>query len=72
MPYYIYRVRPFAQLDCLAEHASYPEASAAAKSMRAEQADGNKARIKLIFAPSEQEAEDLLSQVRNPEPAGDD
>lgn len=72
MPYYIYRVRPFSQLDRLAEHPAYPEASAAAKSLRAAQAADDQARIKMIFASSELEAEDLLSQVRSPGPAGDD
>ena len=72
MPYYVYRVRPFAQLDRLDEFPTFPLASAAAKGLRASQTPDAPGKIKVIFAANEFEAEDLLSQVREPGPSGDD
>lgn len=72
MPYYIYRVKPFAQLDKLAEHTAFAPASSAAKTLRAAQPAGSPDKIKVIFAENEIQAEDLLCQVRDPAPTGDE
>ncbi len=72
MPYYVYAVRPFAQLTKLAEHAAFRDASVMAKSLRAEQPSGSDVRIKVMFADDELQAEDLLCQVREPGPSGDE
>jgi len=72
MPYYIYRVKPFAQLEKLAEFGAFPEASASAKTMRATQGAGTPGKIKVIFAENELQAEDLLCQVRDAPPRGDE
>lgn len=72
MPYYIYRVKPFAQLEKLAEHAAFAAASAQAKSMRVAQPAGEPGKIKVIFAETELQAEDLLLQVRDRGPSGDE
>lgn len=72
MPYYVYAVRPFAQLEQLAEFAAFAPASAHAKALRAAQAAGDGARIKVMFADNALAAEDLLLQVRDPGPAGDE
>lgn len=73
MPYYVYRVRPFAQLQQLAEFAAFTEASRHAKSLRAAgTGDTRDGRVKVIFAESPTQAEDLLCQVREPGPSGDD
>ena len=72
MPYYIYRVKPFAQLEKLAEHGAFAQASAQAKSMRVAQQAGTPGKIKVIFADTELQAEDLLCQVRDPGPSGDE
>lgn len=74
MPYYVFRVRPFAQFDKLGEFAAFKEASAHAKALRAAApaaapADG---RIKVMFAEHEEQAVDLLCQTREPGPIGDD
>jgi hypothetical protein len=75
MPYYIYRISdfPIRQLQKLEQHAAFGEASARAKRLRAEAAPGAAGVIKVIFADSELQAEDLLSQVRaaQPNPADD-
>ena len=72
MPYYVYAVRPFAQLERLGEHAAFRDASAQAKSLRdAEHAD-RATQIRVMFAADALAAEDLLLAVRDPRPAGDD
>lgn len=72
MPYYIYRVKPFAQLDKLTEFATFKDASEQAKTIRATQPADAPGKIKVIFAETEIEAEDLLCQVRTPAPRGDE
>jgi hypothetical protein len=75
MPYFIYRVTefPIKQLEKLEQYDAYREASVRAKQLRAEQAQGSTALIKMIHAESELHAEDLLNQVREPQPQlGDD
>ena len=72
MPYFVYAVRPFAQLEQLAEYPAFSAASAQAKALRLQQATDDKASIRVIFAASALEAEDLLLQIREPRPAGDE
>lgn len=72
MPYYVYAIRPMAQLEKLAEFAAFKEASAHAKALRAGQREGPPARIKVMFADSPLAAEDLMLQVREAPPDGDD
>ena len=75
MPYYIYKVRqsPILELAKLEEHAAFREASARAKDLRREMALADGSMVKVIFAENELAAEDLLSQVREPQPElGDD
>ena len=72
MPYHLYRVGPFALLEKLAEFDDFKTASAQAKTLRAEPGNSPQSRIKVRFAATEQEAEALLSQVREAGPAGDD
>ena len=69
MPYYVYRVLPFAQLEQLARHDSFKAASAQAKALRA---DGGPGQVKVMFAEDAQQAEDLLCQLRSPGPAGEE
>ena len=72
MPYYIYRVKPFAQLEKLATFDAFGEASARAKTLRATQSAEAPGKIKMIFADDELQAEDLLCQVRDAPPRGDE
>lgn len=72
MPYYVFAVRPFAQLDRLGEHAAFSDASAQAKALRTQLPAGDAARIRVMFADQAEAAEDLLLQVRDPRPAGEE
>ncbi len=73
MPYFVYAVRPFAQLERLGEHAAFRDASAMAKALRAERhAQGAGELIRVMFAENAIAAEDLLLQTREPPPPGDE
>jgi hypothetical protein len=72
MPYYIYRVKPFAQLEKLAAFDAFSEASARAKTLRATHSAETPGQIKVMFAEDELQAEDQLCQVRDAPPRGDE
>lgn len=72
MPYYIYRIKPFAQLEKLSEFETFKGASEQARALRAAQPAQAPGTIKIMFADTELQAEDLLCQVRTPGPRGDD
>jgi len=72
MPYYLYRVGPFATLEKLAEFDAFKPASAHAKALRGAPGQPAQSRVKLMFADTEAIAEELLCQVREAGPAGDD
>ena len=78
MPYYIYRVETLPgavvrRVAKVAQFASFKEASAQAKTLRAAGDPVAGSVVKVIFADDELHAEALLTQVREPEPMiGDD
>lgn len=70
MPYYVYRMFsfPIRRLEKIEEAASFGAASVRAKALRTRGDLPDGCAIKVIFAANELEAEDLLSQVREPKP----
>jgi hypothetical protein len=76
LAYYLYKITqigPVKQLDKLAEFETFKPASAEAKRLRVEGDLPANVVVKVIFADNELQAEDLLQQVREPEPLiGDD
>ena len=72
MPYFVYAVRPFAQLATLGEHAAFRDASTHAKALRQALPAGERTAIRVMFAATALEAEDLLLQIREPRPAGEE
>ena len=72
MPYYVYAVRPLAQLEQMGEHATFQNASAQVKGLRSAQPSGSATRFRVMFADDALSAEDLLLAVRDPLPPGDD
>ncbi len=72
MPYYIYKIKPFSQLEKLFEFDAFKEASARAKLLRGSPSAESPGSIKVIFADNELQAEDLLFQVRTAGPRGDE
>jgi hypothetical protein len=72
MPYYIYRIMPLGVLQKVTQFDRFGEASAHAKALRAADPPGTPGKVKVMFADNELQAEDLLSQVREAGPSGDD
>lgn len=72
MPYYVYAVRPYAQLQQLAEFAAFAPASAQAKQLRASLPAEPGLRIRVMYADNALAAEDLLLQLREPRPGHDE
>ncbi|MDD4965053.1 MAG: hypothetical protein PHI11_14170 [Gallionella sp.] len=75
MPYYIYQItaQPIKMLKKLEQHDSYKASSARVKQLRAELDQDSPATIKMIYADSEFQAEDLLNEIRAAAPQlGDD
>ncbi|MCX7156210.1 MAG: hypothetical protein NTW45_07185 [Rhodocyclales bacterium] len=71
MPYYIYRVTslgPVPRLEKITQFDAFKEASQEVKRLRREADLGAGQTIKTIFAETELQAEDLLSQPRVEEP----
>jgi hypothetical protein len=70
MPYYIYKVFsfPIRRLEKIEQHAAFRDASARAKVLRAALATAGEGSIRVILADNELHAEDLLSQLRAPQP----
>ena len=72
MPYYVFNVKPMAQLEKLAEFDAFRDASAFAKAQRAADDPNRRRLIKVMFGEHQLAAEDLLSQPREPRREGDD
>ncbi|MCM2477931.1 hypothetical protein [Serpentinimonas maccroryi] len=72
MPYYIYRIKPFGQLELLEEHGAFAAASGQAKTLRAALLPNSPDKVKVIFAENALQAEDLLCQVREPGHPGEE
>jgi hypothetical protein len=70
MPYYIYKIseRPIRMLQKLEQHENYRDASTRVKALRSELPDEVTYIIKMFFAGTEFEAEDMLNQVREVAP----
>ena len=69
MPYFVYKITPpFKQLEKIDSFPNFKEASAFAKTVRTSMSAGDNYAVKVIFAENELQAEDLMNQVREPEP----
>jgi hypothetical protein len=68
LPYFVYRVFPFRRLEEVEAAPTFREASALAKALRASPDLPADCAVKVIFAADENEAENLLSEIRAPKP----
>ncbi len=69
MPYYVYRINEgplegMKLLEKVDEFESFKEAKNRARALRAKQAEGEQAQYKVMFAATELEAEEKLSEQR--------
>jgi hypothetical protein len=70
MPFFVYRVTvlgPVRRLESLGAFAAYSSAAAECRRLRGG-GEGAGARVRLIFAENELQAEELLSEARAAEP----
>jgi len=69
MPYYLYKLSPgpttlLKRLEKLEEFAAYKDARNRARELRAQATSADEPTVKVIFAASELEAEELLMEKR--------
>lgn len=69
MPYYVFKIQAselaiLKQLELLKEFDSFKQAKTFAKSLRAEQAEGDETQIKVMFADNLLSAEEQLMEKR--------
>ena len=72
MAYYIYKIFPSRRLEYIDEFENYREAKMLARSMRKELPPDIDCTVRMIFAPSRENAESLLKEVREARPLGED
>jgi hypothetical protein len=72
MPYYLYRIKPYFAPRKLAEFDAFIQAGVQAKALRSAPDLAPGSSVKIIFAEDEAQAVELLGQVRERAPAGDD
>ncbi|MFN3398014.1 MAG: hypothetical protein ACK4ZS_05695 [Sulfurimicrobium sp.] len=70
MPYFVFKVTtfPFKQFDLAARFDAFKEASTHAKELRKTIAPGDQVVVKVMFGENQLQAEDILSQEREPQP----
>ena len=68
MPYFVYRIPRYGGLERVDEFASFRDASARAKALRASPDLPPDCTVKVMFAATDFEAEELLTQERAPKP----
>jgi hypothetical protein len=70
VPYYIFQTYafPIRRLELVAEETVFREASARTKALRASPDLPPGCVVKMVFAENQLHAEDLLNQVRTPQP----
>lgn len=72
MPYYVYKIHPSKRLEYVDEFEAYREARVLARGMRKSLTPDDEHSVRMIFAPGRDQAERLLSEVREARPLGED
>jgi hypothetical protein len=72
MPYFVFHSAPQGRLTCVARFDSYREARALVRERRTELSDDDETSVRMIFAPSEQQADKLLRTPREARSLGED
>lgn len=72
MPYYVYKIRPPASLEPLADFESYREARTFTRDQRKSLTAEDESTVRMIFASSPAHAERLLKEKREARPLGED
>jgi hypothetical protein len=72
MAYFVYKVFPPKRLEFLDEFEGYRDAKTFTRAKREELTPQDDCAVRMIFAPSKQQAERLLKEVREARPLGED
>jgi hypothetical protein len=72
MAYYVYKIFPPKRLEYLDEFDGYRDAKTFARTKRKELTPEDDCTVRMIFAPSKEQAERLLKEVREARPLGED
>jgi hypothetical protein len=74
MPYLVYRIHGEKQLEYVESYPSYREAKGVVREMRKALAEAGDSShlVRMVFAKNQDEAERLLTEVREAPPMGDD
>ena len=72
MTYYVYKIFPPKGLEYIDEFDAYREARKFARAKRRELTSEDDYTVRMIFAPSKEQAERLLKEVREARPLGED
>ena len=72
MAYYVYKIYPPKRLEFVDEFEAYREAKTFTRTKRQELTPEDECTVRMIFAPSREQAERLLKEVREARPMGED
>lgn len=72
MAYYVYKTDPSKRLEYVDEFEAYRDAKSFTRAMRKELTPEDELMVRMIFAPSREQAERLLKEVREARPLGED
>lgn len=72
MAYYVYKISPPKRLQFVDEFEAYRDAKTLTRAMRKELTPEDDCTVRMIFAPSREQAERLLKEVREARPLGED
>ncbi|MDX1513824.1 MAG: decarboxylase [Gammaproteobacteria bacterium] len=72
MTYYVYKIFPPKRLEYVDEFEAYREARTFTRNMRRALTSDDQCTVRMIFAPSKEQAEHLLRETREARPLGED
>lgn len=72
MAYYVYKIYPPKRLEYIDAFDAYRDAKTFARGKRKELTSEDTCTVRMVFAPSKEQAERLLKEVREARPLGED
>ena len=72
MAYYVYKIHPQRRLEYVDEFEAYQDAKRCARDLRKDLTGEDDCTVRMILAPSREQGERLLREVRKARPLGED
>jgi hypothetical protein len=72
MAYYVYKIFAPKRLEYVDEFEAYRDAKTFTRGLRKQLAAKDECTVRMIFAPSKEQAERLLAEIREARPLGED